>query len=506
MAITYDPETADIGEVVKIPAADLVIDPNVRTDIRLDKSFISSIRQHGFEQYPVGWRDDDGHVHITTGQRRTSAALEIGWSLVPVVIKPKATAEGDRAEELRILTQLRENEQRAELASHETAAAYQQLALFGVSEDQIARKTNSTKQKVTSALRVAGSESAAAAASAYTLTLEHAAVIAEFDGDADAVEQLTEQAEKDPAQLEHVAQRIREDRLDQEVIDRLKADVLEAGATPLTSWAERDELAPRAELFAHLCRADDPDRKALELSDLAGLEQLFGWIRQGHRGDADRGYTIDWYVNGWKKQGLAQRYTYSSTPVAVTDEEKEAERERKRTKREAKAAMRAATVVRREWIRDTLLARGAKHDKTHQRYVAGALLGAIGHLRHHDKGEYLALDFLRTDDIPETGHYPVDPITGHHIVAPGQLAFETDLHNADPVRVALAVAIAQTEDVVGEEKADGFGQDPRTARYLMQLRDWGYQLADVELAIVTDAEQRIAAAQADDETDAEVQA
>ncbi|WP_156759533.1 ParB/RepB/Spo0J family partition protein [Microbacterium karelineae] len=493
MAITYDPEAADIGELVKIPATDLVIDPNVRKDIRLDKSFVSSIRQYGFEQHPVGWRDDDGQVHITMGQRRVSAALEIGWALVPVVVKPKAAAEGDRAEELRILTQLRENEQRAPLSTSETSEAYQQLALFGVTEDQIARKTNSPRQKVTTALAVASSEPATRAAAAYTLTLDQAAIIAGFDGDDDAVTQLTEQAEKDPDQLVHLAARIREDRADQEVIDRLKGEITAAGRTPLTAWYEKEDLAPRAEMYMHLCRADDPDRKQLEESDLDGLEEVFGWIRQGHRADADRGYRIDWYVGSWKKQGLAQRYNSGSTPVAVTDEEKEAERERKRAKREAKKAMIAATIVRRDWIADTLLARGQKYKDTHLTFIAGAFFGALGHLHSNEYASQELARNLLGDAGPTDLAWSTDAESGELVSE--QARFATALLTLDSgTRVALAVAIARTEAVVGNEKGDAFGQDARASRYLRTLAGWGYPLADVEKAIVTAADARVEAA------------
>lgn len=498
MATTYDPKTAAAGELVTVERDKLVIDPNVRADIRLDKSFVSSIRQYGIHQPPVGWRDDDGFVHITMGQRRTSAALEIGHDVVHVIVKPQAAAEGDRAEELRIVSQLAENEQRAGLTSGETAAAYKQLALFGLTEERIARKTNSPKQKVTTALTVAGSDVAQEAAGVYELTLDQAAIIAEFDDDAEAVEALTAQAAENPDQLVHLAQRIREDRLDQEVIDRLADEITAAGATPLRNWGEKDDQAARAEYIGHLCRADDPDRAALTVDDLPTLENVFGWIQQGYRGDADRGYTINWYVNGWKAQGLAQRYRAAAAPV-----DPDAEKEARRAKREAKKAMTAATVVRREWLRDTLLARGHRYDDTHRRYIAGALLGAPGHLRDSRGSDgNLALELLGRLPSAYYGSSERDPYTGSYAVSITGIAYARHLHTLDPTRVALAAAIARTESVVGDEKADDYGRDARTARYLAQLRAWGYTLSDVEEAVVTAAEARAVAIAAEDAAEA----
>ena len=56
------------------------------------------------------------------------------------------------------------------------------------------------------ALTVAGSQVATAVTATYDLALDQAAVIAEFDGDAEAVKALTVAAVEDPAQLAHVGE------------------------------------------------------------------------------------------------------------------------------------------------------------------------------------------------------------------------------------------------------------------------------------------------------------
>lgn len=488
MATTYDPTTADAGALVAVPREQLVIDPNVRTSIGLDKSFISSIRQYGIHQPPVGWRDEDGLVHITMGQRRTSAALEIGHPVVHVIVKPRDTAEGDAADERRIITQLAENEQRLSLNAGETAAAYQQLALFGLTEERIARKTNAPKSKVASAIKVASSPAAASAAEAHSLTLDQAALIAEFDDDEEARRKLEEQATEDPDQLVHLAARIREDRLDQEVIDRLTAEITAAGHTPSRGYGDRPS---GAEYLRHLCRVDDPDRKALEESDLDGLEEVYGYIAPGNRGDADRGYTIQWFIAGWKRQGLDQRYR-AAKPV-LTDEQKEAERELKREKREAKKAFAAATVVRRDWIRSTLLARTTRHTESHQAWIAGAMLEALGHLNGgRDATRALAMDLLGREDTGSADEqYEADAESQERYIHPSRRLATYVVTTDRASRVALAAAVAQTEAVVGNEKGDAFGRDPRASRYLRTLRDWGYTLSAVERAIVEAADERV---------------
>ncbi|WP_105567149.1 ParB/RepB/Spo0J family partition protein [Microbacterium halophytorum] len=505
MATTYDPHTAP-GELVTVESDKLVIDPNVRRDINLDKSFISSIRQYGIHQPPVGWRDDEGLVHITMGQRRTSAALEIGHDVVHVIVKPRSAAEGDRAEELRIISQLAENEQRSELSTAETAAAYKQLALFHMSAgdinvERVARKTNRSRKTIETALAVAGSEAATSAASEFSLTLDQAALLAEFDGDQEAQDRLAETATTNPDQLPHVAQRLRDDRADAAVVARLIDDARAAGYTPVTAWQDMpDSVAPVHRLYP----ADDEEKRPIgDEPDLAGATNVHAFIVKGYSADGapeDRGHRVDLYVDGWKAQGFLDRWgNLGNRPQ--TDEDKEAIKEERRAKREAKKAMIAATAVRREWLRDTLLARGAKYDDTHRRYIAGDMLRAAGHLHGHNT-EKVTLELLSLDPENYVGNYRIDRMTGRELVRGASLAFESDLEHVDPTRIALAAAVAASESVVGNEKADDFGRDPRTSRYLARLRDWGYTLSDVEQAIVSAAEERVAAAVDTDETGA----
>jgi len=489
MATTYDPTTAPIGELVAVPREKLAIDPNVRKDIGLDKSFVSNIRQYGIHQPPVGWRDEDGTVHITMGQRRTSAALEIGWPVVTVLVKPRDTAEGDAADERRMVAQLAENEQRLELSTADSAAAYRQLALFGLTEERIARKTNSAKGRVQTALKVAASPAALANAEAHSLTLDQAALIAEFDDDAEARTQLEQQAAKDPEQLEHAAARIREDRLDQAVIDRLAAEITAAGFKVFREYADRPQ---RAEYLSHLARKDDPDRAPLHEDDLASLdpEHVYGHIRPGNRGDADRGFGIEWYIDNWSAQGLTGRYSYSIAKPALTDEEKEAQREERRVKRQAKKDFQAATTLRREWISTVLLGRATRFTESHLAWIAGALLAAPGHLRDSRGGaDRLAFELLgHPFDVASGWEY--DAELAEHVY-PDRLHAARLIKTDRATRVALAAAIARTELVVGNEKGDDFGRDRRAAKYLRTLHDWGYTLADVERAIVEAADARI---------------
>lgn len=484
MATTYDPTTADPGQIEKIPAGDLVIDPNVRTSVRLDKSFVSSIRVLGFQQHPVGYRDGD-QVHITVGQRRISAALEIGWPVIPVVIKPRRDAETDRAEELRLLEQMAENEQRLSLTPAELAGGYKQLALLGVSEEQIARKTNTGKAAIKTALAVSDSAAALAAATAHEITLDQAAIIAEFDGDDTAVAELNEAAAANPDQLQHVAERIRDRRLDEVVIAELRMKIQKSGAEVVDSLH-----AVGAEHLTSLWLAEDTSQARLTLPavQLAGYTGLVGSVsRGGYRSSTgkNRGYEIYWGIKDYKTQGLV---TYGDR-APLTDAEKEARRQ----KRIDKAEMISATEVRRRWIRDELLnpARKALPDDVIA-WIARELWKLPGTLRpSYGDSDVLALEQLLGIEPDRGTTVTHDPITGSYISSTSLQAISL---LAGPkllaLRAALAMALARTEDVVGNPKADGFGQDPRAAVYLRQLASWGYVLSDVEQRVLALAEAR----------------
>ena len=118
-------------------------------------------------------RKDDGTVHVLMGQRRTRAVVEIGRTSIPVMI----IESPEEAE--RIVTQVVENIQRAELTEADEADAYHQLSLIGVSASAIAKKTGRTKTTVESALKAKAS-TADAQALHNGYTIDEALIMAEF--------------------------------------------------------------------------------------------------------------------------------------------------------------------------------------------------------------------------------------------------------------------------------------------------------------------------------------
>ena len=153
----------------------------------------------------IAHRKEDGTVHVLMGQRRTRAAVEAQRPEIPVMI-----IESPEGAE-RIVTQVVENIQRAELTEADEADAYHQLSLIGVSAASIAKKTGRKKAAVEGALKAKASEAGTAALD-RGWSIETALIMAEFEQDEAATADLESVLMDDPAQLFHVAQQIRDDR------------------------------------------------------------------------------------------------------------------------------------------------------------------------------------------------------------------------------------------------------------------------------------------------------
>jgi hypothetical protein len=134
---------------------------------------------------------------------------------------------GEIGEDLdRIIEQWHENEHRTGLSVSDQAAAAEQPAAFDLSAEMISKRLRTPKRRIDRALEVAKSELASKSADRYDLTLEQAAVLAEFEKDTETVTALIAAARKGPVSFEHVAQVARDDA-------RARAELVAAAETKL---------------------------------------------------------------------------------------------------------------------------------------------------------------------------------------------------------------------------------------------------------------------------------
>ncbi|MGU3358198.1 ParB/RepB/Spo0J family partition protein [Microbacterium sp. M4A5_1d] len=458
-------------QIDHVATVDVVIDTNVRRTVDVDKSFVSSIRNHGILQPPVGWRDDAGKVHITMGQRRTLAAKEIGLDTIPVIIRTQTEAE-----QARIVAQLAENEQRQSLTPADTAAAYAQLQFeFGVTTEQIARKTNSPKAKVQTALAVAESAAAKAALAASKISLEQAAVFTEFESDESALEQLSEIVKERPEQLEHAAERIRRDREQKRRVDELALQLERDGWEVIRSEYQYGYTRPaNATSLRDLHRADDATKTPLKADDVAGIDGRVAVVYPQHGSEAG----ASCFLRHPDKHGFVS-HAYASGGGGkgpLTDEEKAA----RRKKREDRADMLAATTVRRAWLKDTFLPR--KHTfETVGAWIVRAMLKHPDALRYEQaRGEDAKVLTWELLGLKVEGHpdfYSNDGLGTLEKVL-------QKASTADELRLLVAFAIARVEHPAGNPKYGRFGQHTALGPYLTQLAAWGYPLADIEQRLI----------------------
>jgi ParB-like chromosome segregation protein Spo0J len=100
---------------VDLDPRDLLVDVNIRTDARLDKDFVASIKDFGVLVPITAVRTAGGEVRVRFGHRRTLAAIAADLATVPVeIIGDEAVDDAGQIE--RILTQHAENEHRKELS------------------------------------------------------------------------------------------------------------------------------------------------------------------------------------------------------------------------------------------------------------------------------------------------------------------------------------------------------------------------------------------------------
>jgi ParB family chromosome partitioning protein len=199
---------------------------NVRRDIRLDQEFLDSIAELGILT-PLRITPAGGGVYrVIEGHRRLAAAEQLCHAEVPYDLA--AEREGDEAGQF--LDMYATNHHRKGLSTLEEADALFGASASGASKRRIRKATGLSPDEVASALRAGGMSGLAretAAAFGQSITLDQAALFAEFQDDDAAVNQImTDICNGRTGQ--YVAERLRQERADgaarQQLITQLAAD------------------------------------------------------------------------------------------------------------------------------------------------------------------------------------------------------------------------------------------------------------------------------------------
>jgi ParB family chromosome partitioning protein len=445
-------------DLVHVPAADVVIEDNVRTAADLDAAFLASVKRHGVLLPTIGYRNADGAVVVRDGQMRVLAAREAATT-VPVFV----TERGDSTA-ARIAEQLVANERRVGLTDADRLQAYRQLELEGLSATAIARETGTKRDTVKQTLTVAKSDTASAAVTSGQATFTQALLLAEFDGDAEAITELTECIAEgyDDDELTHTATRLRQEAEHREARAKVRADLIAEGkrvvgddddyeslsrltdaADDVTDYAERHTLDPETHVE---CAG-----AAWEVREWGTPEP----VQVCATPDAHRPYFLAFRATGPVGGGAAE--------AGKSDEDRAAEAEERKAARRALVANNkawdAADVVRREWVAGLLQRKTAPKDAA--RFLAVALT------RHatirYANGMVSARGLLGIETTGWEGD---------------TLSQWVEEHPTKGLHMSLAVVFAGFENTANRE---WWRTPDRESRgYLNQLADWGYPLSRVE--------------------------
>lgn len=440
-------DTATLGTIEHIDPAQIEVETNIRTTVKLDSVFLASIREYGVLS-PVGCRrNEDGTVTLRIGQRRVLAALEVGLATIPAYI-----VEGDESAVTRLLEQFAENEHRASLSEPERAAVFQQLAFEGLTVPQIAKRTGVKKTVVEAGITVADSEFARRIATKHEVTLDQAAAI--LENDPKAVKSLVQYAEETPDQFRHEVQRQRDDRARRQAVEAEQDALREQGFTILdrAPYYGEKEYTSIADLVTR-------DGKPVTVADLGGITDKYAVVCSAWDGVASDVYLREVKVYGFKKTPA------SGTGAGSMTDEQKAEREELIANNKAWVS---AEVVRREWLTGFLgrktLPKDAAHFvatalTAHPTTVASALSG----------GNRLAATLLGLDAQDSGwGQSPIDPVAESQ---PGRAG-----------HVTLAVVVGAIEASTGKHTWRQSGRATRA--YFAQIAAWGYPLSEVEQIVV----------------------
>ncbi|KRA37906.1 MULTISPECIES: ParB/RepB/Spo0J family partition protein [unclassified Nocardioides] len=468
----------------------VTIGANIRTDLHADaKEFARSIKERGVLEPVTVYVDDEGAYVVLRGQRRTVVAAQVGLTEIPaqVVAKPE---EADR-----ITDQMVENLHRAAMRDSEIVGGVEQLALVGVTAAQIAKRAALGRDRVNAALAVADKERTRARVVAGDLTLDEAAIFAEFEDDARAVDQL-ERAKHFGRPLAHAAQRLRDEAQERAVllaeVDRFRAEGLPV--------LDPDEVSdPHRLRLADLVRTADgepiPEDQWPTMPG-AAVVVVSKWEYPGDTDedspdeDPDAGDEEDvdaepvqvfaplWICRDPEAAGLVQRWSYLTSARKSDDgevdeaEAAEAAREERRRVIANNKAWASAEAVRRDWMRQFLTRKTVPQGA--EALICEAVVGGQFTLaKAMDSAHPMLRDLLGLDTATVYGG--------------GRQAAE---HLADQQATPKAATMTTLAAVVTAWEASTSKHTWRNPsawdhRVLSALSQWGYQPSEVENLLLT---------------------
>ncbi|MEV0135754.1 ParB/RepB/Spo0J family partition protein [Dactylosporangium sp. NPDC050688] len=297
------------------------------------------------------------------GEQRYWSAVEAKQTYVQAIIRDDLAGNVEQ-----IISMLRQVH-RTDPTAHQLANGIEQLALYGMSDEDIARRTGYASERVTAARAVAKLGSTIVQrAEQYGLDIFQQSTLAEFTDDPDAAEKLLEEAEEGPFAFDRAVEELRTARAAQQAATERRAELAAAAVTVLTERVDT-YLNPTTQRVDAL-RTGDGQRISDEDHAACPSHAVAVFVGYGSR-PVEITYCTEWKARG---HVLADHVT-AARKGPMTEQEK-AER---RTVIANNKGMEAANAVRRKWLSGLLA--GAALPKDADKLIAevvadpGYLLG-----------------------------------------------------------------------------------------------------------------------------------
>lgn len=183
------------ARLTRIELSDIVPNrsqPRTEFDEEALEELTHSIREFGVFQ-PVVVREIDApdagspRYELIMGERRFRASARAGLSDIPAIVR-------STADEHMLRDALLENLHRAQLNPLEEASAYQQLLTdFGITQEQLAERIGRSRPQISNTIRLLKlPETVQARVAAGVLSAGHARALLSLDGDAEAMQRLSD--------------------------------------------------------------------------------------------------------------------------------------------------------------------------------------------------------------------------------------------------------------------------------------------------------------------------
>ncbi|UVS80595.1 ParB N-terminal domain-containing protein [Actinokineospora sp. UTMC 2448] len=442
-----------------VDPTDLLLDQNARSigDVTADNpELAASVREHGVLVPVIANPTGDGRIRVRDGHSRTLAARLVvdEHPTIPVLV----TESTDEEQWRRLRDQWISNEVRTGFSVGDKARLLEQMALFGLSEEEIAAQLTTDVETVKAGLAVGRSRRATEAVATHPqLDMMQAAALAEFEDDPEASESLSWVLQWRPAQYDHTVTLLRRRKAERQACEAKAEELRRAGVTVLEGAA-----AEGAVQLDRLLRGGK-SHTALSEQNHARCPGHAAIVTTNYTGDV----TAQYVCRDWKVNGHVQRHPTQEGPR--TEEEK-AELRRVRHNNEV---WRAARDERRAFL-TRFLSR-----KTPPKQLTFALLMALLH-----GGPHLTAALGRSSGFI-AGLLGMEPIQRHG--QPNPIVAKAKRAGLNQLTMLLtAVVLGGMEMAYDSRDSVNTWRRPsdEDKLYFATLRDLGYTLSTVESLVL----------------------